>query len=104
MSAVDASQPQIAESLLPMHFIPTTLPEVIIVEPPVFGDQRGFFMETYQQRKFAEAGIDATFVQDNHSGSQQAALPDPPGAGQAGADRSALPSLNPAPCQRRTPM
>jgi dTDP-4-dehydrorhamnose 3,5-epimerase len=40
----------------------------------VFGDERGFFMETYQQRKFAEAGIDATFVQDNHSGSQQGIL------------------------------
>ncbi|HSN76316.1 MAG TPA: dTDP-4-dehydrorhamnose 3,5-epimerase [Anaerolineae bacterium] len=57
-----------------MRFIPTAIPEVIIVEPPVFGDERGFFMETYQQRKFAEAGIDATFVQDNHSGSQQGIL------------------------------
>jgi dTDP-4-dehydrorhamnose 3,5-epimerase len=57
-----------------MRFIPTAIPDVLIVEPQVFGDERGFFMETYQQRKFAEAGIDATFVQDNHSGSQQGIL------------------------------
>jgi dTDP-4-dehydrorhamnose 3,5-epimerase len=47
---------------------------VIIVEPQVFGDARGFFMETWQQQKFAAAGIDAVFVQDNHSGSQQGIL------------------------------
>ena len=40
----------------------------------MFGDERGFFLETYQQRKFATAGIDVTFVQDNHSGSQQGIL------------------------------
>ena len=50
-----------------MKFMPTSLPEVIIVEPRVFRDDRGFFLETYQQRRFREGGIAATFVQDNHS-------------------------------------
>ena len=57
-----------------MHFTPTAIPDVILIEPQVFGDDRGFFMETYQQRKFAEGGITASFVQDNHSGSQQGIL------------------------------
>jgi dTDP-4-dehydrorhamnose 3,5-epimerase len=57
-----------------MKFIPTSIPDVIVVEPQVFGDDRGFFLETYQERKFAAAGITATFVQDNHSGSQQGIL------------------------------
>jgi dTDP-4-dehydrorhamnose 3,5-epimerase len=57
-----------------MRFIPTAIPDVILIEPQVFGDDRGFFMETYQQRKFAEGGITAGFVQDNHSGSQQGIL------------------------------
>lgn len=57
-----------------MHFTPTAIPEVILIEPQVFGDDRGFFMETYQQRRFAEGGITAAFVQDNHSGSQQGIL------------------------------
>lgn len=57
-----------------MKFIPTALKDVIIVEPQVFGDSRGFFMETYQARKFAEAGIHADFVQDNHSGSSKGTL------------------------------
>jgi len=50
-----------------MEFEPTRLPEVMIVKPRVFGDARGFFLETCHDRKFAEAGIEATFVQDNHS-------------------------------------
>jgi dTDP-4-dehydrorhamnose 3,5-epimerase len=52
-----------------MNFSPTAIPEVVLIEPRVFGDSRGFFMETYQSRLFAEAGIDVCFVQDNHSGS-----------------------------------
>jgi dTDP-4-dehydrorhamnose 3,5-epimerase len=44
---------------------------VVVIEPQVFGDARGFFIETWQQRKFAAAGIDATFVQDNHSRSSR---------------------------------
>jgi dTDP-4-dehydrorhamnose 3,5-epimerase len=50
-----------------MEFEPTSLPEVILIKPRVFGDPRGFFFETWQQQRFAEAGIDARFVQDNHS-------------------------------------
>lgn len=54
-----------------MRFTPTALPEVVLVEPRVFGDARGFFMETWEQAKFAAAGIDAHFVQDNHSASSR---------------------------------
>jgi len=50
-----------------MQFHPTELPGVILVEPRVFGDERGFFMETYHQPRFAEAGIALPFVQDNHA-------------------------------------
>jgi len=50
-----------------VKFEPTRLPEVILIQPQVFGDARGFFFETWQKQKFAAAGIDATFVQDNHS-------------------------------------
>lgn len=57
-----------------MRFTPTTIPEVILIEPNVFGDDRGFFMETYQFSRFREAGIDEQFVQDNHSGSIQGTL------------------------------
>jgi dTDP-4-dehydrorhamnose 3,5-epimerase len=57
-----------------MKFSPTTIPDVILIEPEIFGDHRGFFMETFQAKKFAEAGIMAQFVQDNHSGSSQGTL------------------------------
>src|SRR5450759_1791032 len=57
-----------------MKIYPTAISEVMLIEPQVFGDQRGFFMETYQHRKFAEEGIVAEFVQDNHSGSRQGIL------------------------------
>jgi dTDP-4-dehydrorhamnose 3,5-epimerase len=50
-----------------MKFLPTELPGVIVIEPDVYRDERGFFLETYHARKYAEAGISATFVQDNHS-------------------------------------
>lgn len=51
-----------------MNVIPTALPEVLILEPKVFGDERGFFMESWNARTFREAtGLDVTFVQDNHS-------------------------------------
>jgi dTDP-4-dehydrorhamnose 3,5-epimerase len=53
-----------------MKAIPTEIPDVIILEPQVFYDARGFFMETYHTRKLAELGITAQFVQDNHSRSQ----------------------------------
>jgi dTDP-4-dehydrorhamnose 3,5-epimerase len=55
-----------------MYFSPSpTLPEVIIVEPELFQDDRGFFMEMYHQKKFHEAGIKEDFVQDNRSRSRQ---------------------------------
>jgi dTDP-4-dehydrorhamnose 3,5-epimerase len=57
-----------------MKFIPTEIPDIIIIEPDVFGDHRGFFMETWQAQKFAEGGIEAQFVQDNHSRSGQGIL------------------------------
>ncbi|MBK9707856.1 MAG: dTDP-4-dehydrorhamnose 3,5-epimerase [Acidobacteria bacterium] len=50
-----------------MRFRQTDLPGVVIVEPQVFRDARGFFLETYHQQKYAGGGIDAVFVQDNHS-------------------------------------
>lgn len=54
-----------------MRFVPTDIPEVVLIEPRVLGDTRGFFLETWQQSKFAAAGIPQHFVQDNHSRSQQ---------------------------------
>jgi dTDP-4-dehydrorhamnose 3,5-epimerase len=57
-----------------MQFIPTKIPEVILIEPKVFGDARGFLMETYRADKSGAAGIPTEFVQDNHSGSQQGTL------------------------------
>jgi len=57
-----------------MEFIPTILPDVIIIDPVVFGDERGFLMETYRETAFAAAGISTNFVQDNHSGSVQGTL------------------------------
>jgi dTDP-4-dehydrorhamnose 3,5-epimerase len=50
-----------------MQFEPTRLPEVVLIKPRVFGDTRGFFFERWHKQRFAAAGIDATFVQDNHS-------------------------------------
>lgn len=50
-----------------MKFVPTRIPDVLLIEPDVISDERGFFMETWQRRKFTEAGIDVNFVQDNHS-------------------------------------
>ncbi len=57
-----------------MKAIPTEIPDVILLEPQVFPDARGFFMETYHARKLAELGITAQFVQDNHSQSQRGTL------------------------------
>jgi len=54
-----------------MKFTKTPIADVVLIEPEVFGDARGFFMETWQEEKFKAAGIDATFVQDNHSRSGQ---------------------------------
>jgi dTDP-4-dehydrorhamnose 3,5-epimerase len=57
-----------------MKFVSTKIPEVVLIEPTIFGDQRGYLLETYQEKKFFEAGIKGKFVQDNHSGSQQGTL------------------------------
>jgi len=57
-----------------MQFHPTTLAGVVVVEPKVFEDDRGFFMESYHRPKFAAAGIGVEFVQDNHSRSRRGVL------------------------------
>ncbi|MBD1837181.1 dTDP-4-dehydrorhamnose 3,5-epimerase [Coleofasciculus sp. FACHB-501] len=58
-----------------MKSVPTEIPDVLLIEPHVFGDTRGFFYESYNQRTFTkQAGISAHFVQDNHSRSAQNVL------------------------------
>lgn len=57
-----------------MKFLKTNLPDVIIVEPDLFRDERGFFMESYQKETFEKAGILDEFVQDNHSSSRRYTL------------------------------
>jgi dTDP-4-dehydrorhamnose 3,5-epimerase len=56
-----------------MQLIPTAIPDVLILEPKLFGDQRGFFLETYRREVFEQAGI-PDFVQDNHSKSSRGVL------------------------------
>jgi dTDP-4-dehydrorhamnose 3,5-epimerase len=57
-----------------MRVTPLCLPEVLLVEPDVFTDSRGFFMETFHSGKYAEQGLPAVFLQDNHSRSVRGAL------------------------------
>ncbi|WP_374415129.1 dTDP-4-dehydrorhamnose 3,5-epimerase [Ectopseudomonas oleovorans] len=57
-----------------MKVIETALAGVLIIEPKVFGDHRGFFLESFQVERYREAGIDLPFVQDNHSRSQRGVL------------------------------
>ena len=57
-----------------MKFIPTPLSGVLLIEPKIFPDERGFFLESYQKKLFSEAGIPFDFVQDNHSKSCQGVL------------------------------
>jgi len=57
-----------------MRLIETPLKDALIVEPKVFGDQRGFFMESWNRRTFSELGLDVDFVQDNHSRSARGVL------------------------------
>jgi dTDP-4-dehydrorhamnose 3,5-epimerase len=64
------------------------LPELVIVEPRVFPDERGFFLESYKESEFLNAGIEYRFVQDNHSRSMKGVLRGlhyqlPPYAGKA---------------------
>jgi dTDP-4-dehydrorhamnose 3,5-epimerase len=57
-----------------VRFLPTTIPDVVLVEPDVLRDTRGYFFEVYHSAKFAAGGIDAAFVQDNQSRSPQGTL------------------------------
>jgi dTDP-4-dehydrorhamnose 3,5-epimerase len=57
-----------------MQFERAAIPDVILIQPRVYGDERGFFMETFRADEFAAYGITAGFVQDNHSGSQRGIL------------------------------
>jgi dTDP-4-dehydrorhamnose 3,5-epimerase len=58
-----------------MKVVPTAIPEVLVLEPQVFGDDRGFFFESFNARRFKEvAGLDVQFVQDNHSKSAKGVL------------------------------
>lgn len=57
-----------------MRLIDTPLPEVKLIEPDIFGDARGFFVESWNRRRFAELGLDLDFVQDNHSRSAKGVL------------------------------
>lgn len=57
-----------------MKLIETAVRDALIIEPKVFGDARGFFMESWNRRTFASLGLDLDFVQDNHSRSQRGVL------------------------------
>lgn len=57
-----------------MNIFPTVIPDVLVLEPKVFGDERGFFYESYNRRAMTEAGIPDDFVQDNHSRSAKGVL------------------------------
>lgn len=57
-----------------MNIVETRLPGVLVIEPKVFGDERGFFTESWNRARFAEAGLDIDFVQDNHSRSNRGVL------------------------------
>jgi dTDP-4-dehydrorhamnose 3,5-epimerase len=57
-----------------MRFLECDIPGPLIIEPKVFGDQRGFFLESWNRAAFADAGLDVTFVQDNHSRSSRGVL------------------------------
>jgi len=57
-----------------MRFIPTDIPDVVLIEPTVHRDPRGFFLESYHADKFKAAGLDVRFVQDNHSRSVRGTL------------------------------
>jgi len=57
-----------------MDFARTKIKDVILISPEVYGDDRGFFLETFREDKFSEFGVGPKFVQDNHSGSQKGVL------------------------------
>ena len=57
-----------------MQFTPLAIPAVVAIQPLVFEDARGFFLESYHREQFLEAGLPVDFVQDNHSGSRRGSL------------------------------
>ena len=57
-----------------MEFTPLEIPDVIRIQPRVFSDQRGFFLESFHRQQFEQAGLPGEFVQDNHSGSRNGVL------------------------------
>src|SRR5487761_2143711 len=58
-----------------MQVVPTAIPDLLVIEPKVFGDDRGFFYESFNQRRFTElTGVADSFVQDNHSKSARSVL------------------------------
>src|ERR1700734_4349849 len=57
-----------------MEFVPTAMPDVVLIKPKVFKDARGHFFESWTERKFAAAGLDLRFVQDNQNRSEQHVL------------------------------
>ncbi|GAC1426571.1 MAG: dTDP-4-dehydrorhamnose 3,5-epimerase [Acidobacteriaceae bacterium] len=57
-----------------MKVVPTTLKDVVVLEPKVFGDERGFFFESYNESTFRSLGLPTQFLQDNHSGSRKGVL------------------------------
>ena len=72
-----------------IKYTETDLPGVLLINPRVFEDSRGFFMETFHQKKYADAGIDHSFIQDNYSHSttgdtERSALSTKPPSGQIG--------------------
>jgi dTDP-4-dehydrorhamnose 3,5-epimerase len=69
-----APVPEMRQSMEAFRKTSTSLPGVVILEPRVFGDERGFFLESYNEKAFAELGIEERFVQDNHSSSRRNVL------------------------------
>jgi dTDP-4-dehydrorhamnose 3,5-epimerase len=60
---------------MPITVTPTAIPDVLIIEPKVFGDNRGWFFESFNEKDFSAAvGRSATFIQDNHSSSKKGVL------------------------------
>ena len=57
-----------------MQFEPTAIPDVVLIRPQVFGDDRGFFLESWNERRFTAGGLELRFVQDNHSRSRRGTL------------------------------
>jgi dTDP-4-dehydrorhamnose 3,5-epimerase len=57
-----------------MIVTPTAIPDVLLIEPDVYSDSRGFFLETFQSKKYSDLGLPDHFVQDNHSGSKRGTL------------------------------